>query len=51
VTSHRDRRIFFESLKMWDRPERELRRQVLEANEDVDYLVEKLFQNAFEPES
>jgi len=47
MTSRRDRQIFMDSLKVFDRPERELRRKVLEANEDVDYLVEKLFQDTF----
>ena len=47
MTSRTDREFFFETLKLYDRPEEQLRRRCLEADEDVDYLVDKLFSGAF----
>ncbi|MFH1807399.1 MAG: hypothetical protein ABIJ09_01540 [Pseudomonadota bacterium] len=48
MSTRHDRDIVFESLKMFDRPEEELRRRCLDADEDVDYLVEKLFSTSFD---
>ena len=47
MTNRKDRNLFFETLKLYDRPEDQLRRRCLESDEDVDYLVDKLFSGAF----
>ena len=47
MSQQRDREIFFETLKIYDRPEEQLRRRCLEADDDVDYLVDKLFGAGF----
>jgi len=48
MTSKQDQETFFATLKIYDRPEEQLRQRCLEADEDVDYLVDKLFSRSFE---